>query len=144
MGTRRTSEHVVEKRFDREFGSLEAIFEFVQGFVSRLNLDKGVSFSMDLAVEELFTNMVKYNSGAGDKILIRMSQESRSIIVELIDFNVDPFDPDSVEEVTADMPIDERRPGGLGLHLVKSIVDKISYEYKDRQMKVTVIKRLEN
>ncbi len=132
----------MEKKFDRGFQALDAIFEFVSTFVSRLKLDGGVAYSINLAVEELFTNMVKYNSGAGDRILIRVFKEPKTVVVELVDFNVDPFDPETVREVSTDAPIDERTPGGLGLHLVKSIVDKISYEYQDRQMKVTVVKRL--
>ena len=144
MSTHPAREHVMEQRFDRGFRSLDAIFEFVSAFISRQSLDEAVAYSLNLAVEELFTNMVKYNSGAGERILIRMSREAKLVVVELIDFNVDPFDPDTVAEVTTDQPIDERSPGGLGLHLVKSIVDKVSYEYKDRQMKVTVIKRLES
>ncbi len=43
---------------------------------------------------------------------------------------------------TTDQPIEERKVGGLGLHLVKSIVDKITYEYKDRHMQVTIMKEL--
>jgi len=44
--------------------------------------------------------------------------------------------------VETDQPIEERKAGGLGLHLVKSIVDKITYEYKDRRMQVTIMKEL--
>ncbi|MFQ5512259.1 MAG: ATP-binding protein [Candidatus Krumholzibacteriia bacterium] len=132
----------MEKRFNRGFEALDGIFEFVSAFITELRLEEGVAYSINLAVEELFTNMVKYNSGAEDRILIRMSNDPESVTVELVDFNVDPFDPDTVEEVTTGKPIEERSPGGLGLHLVKSIVDKVSYEYEDRRMKVTVVKRL--
>ena len=134
----------MERSFKREFASLNGIFIFISEFLNAENIDEGVSFSINLAVEELFTNMVKYNTSSGNEISISIKRTGDSLVLELIDFDVDPFDPATIKEVELGQPIEDRQPGGLGLHLVKSVVDKVTYEYADRQMRVTVIKRLEN
>jgi serine/threonine-protein kinase RsbW len=93
-------------------------------------------------VEEIFTNMVKYNRGSAHRIRIAVSRADDSVVVRLTDFDVDPFDPASAPEVDVDLPLEARRPGGLGLHLVKSLADKLTYEYEDRVMRVSVVKRI--
>jgi anti-sigma regulatory factor (Ser/Thr protein kinase) len=62
--------------------------------------------------------------------------------MQLIDTGVDPFDPASLDTVNVDAPLEERVPGGLGIHLVRALVDDLAYAYADREMKVTVTKRL--
>lgn len=133
----------MEQTFKRDFGALDEIFALVARFVGDNQIDEAVTFSINLAVEEIFTNMVKYNTGTQEDISIRIDRGRGSVTLELVDRDVDPFDPESAEGQPTDRPIEERKPGGLGLHLVKSVVDKVAYEYADRQMKVTVVKNLE-
>ena len=132
-----------KQSFKKEMGALQEVFVFLKEFVNREGLNDKVEFSIVLVVEELFTNMVKYNSGGGDRIDIRIDRDSGCILLQMVDFDVDPFDPSSADEVRIDAPIEERKPGGLGLHLVKSLVDKISYEYRNREMTISVVKNLE-
>jgi serine/threonine-protein kinase RsbW len=133
----------MEKRFERQFDSLDPMFGFLTEAMSREGANEGVAFSVKLAVEELFTNMVKYNTGSGGEILLRIATRDDTLVVDIIDFDVDPFDPGSAREASVDDPIRQRQIGGLGLRLVRSVVDKITYEYKDRQMTVTLVKTLE-
>ena len=132
----------MQRSFKREFDSLNDVFPFISEFLDAEKIGEGVAFSINLAVEELFTNMVKYNTGSGNEISISVSKKGDTLVLDLVDFDVDPFDFDTAEEVQLDKPIEDRQPGGLGLHLVKSVMDKVTYEYANRRMKVTVIKRL--
>jgi anti-sigma regulatory factor (Ser/Thr protein kinase) len=93
---------------------------------------------LHLAVEELFTNMVKYNSGRSGEIDIEVRTDEDRVGVVLIDRDTDPFDPSDVGPVDVDRPIEHRRRGGLGLHLVRSMVDTLDYQYRDREMRVSV------
>ena len=101
-----------------------------------------MAFSIPFVVEEIFTNMVKYNSGSANRILIEISRDQDRVVVRLTDFDVDPFDPATAPEVDVDLPLEARRRGGLGLHLVKSLADKLIYEYQDRVMRISVVKRI--
>ncbi len=94
-------------------------------------------------VEEIFTNMVKYNRGSANRIQIGISRDDDRVVVRLTDFDVDPFDPANAPDVDVDLPLEARVPGGLGLHLVKSLADKLTYEYADRVMRVSVVKRIQ-
>jgi len=132
-----------ERAFKRDFAALEDVFVFIGEFIEGRDLDASVAYAINLAVEEIFTNMVKYNKGSGDTIRIAIGGGDDAVTLQLADFDVEPFHPDSAPDPDISAPIDARTPGGLGLHLVKSVVDKLTYEYNDRQMKVTVVKRLE-
>ncbi len=132
------------KKFKRNLSSLDDIFEFIDEFSVKTGLDESVVFTMNLVVEELFTNMVKYTSGNTNKILLELKKEENNLIIHLTDFDVDPFDITETAEVDTRQSLEERRVGGLGIHLVKEMMDKIEYEYKDRQSKIILIKHLEN
>lgn len=132
-----------EQTFDKEISSLDEVFGFLGGFLERENLGKEIEFTLNLALEEIFTNLVKHNKSSRNEVLVGIEWADDHVVVELTDFDVEPFDPESVPEVDVDAPLEERGPGGLGLHLVKSMVDKLSYEYRDRNLKVTLYKSLE-
>lgn len=133
----------MERSFERDFRALGEIFEFTGRFAAAHRLEELLGLSINLIVEELFTNMVKYNTGAGQPIHISMDVDDGRLRIELVDEDVDPWDPTAAPVVRVDQPIEERRAGGLGLHLVRSIADDLKYEYEDRRMKITVIKNLE-
>jgi anti-sigma regulatory factor (Ser/Thr protein kinase) len=65
--------------------------------------------------------------------------------LELVDFDVEPFDPASAPEVAVTAGMDERRPGGLGLHIVRTMVDELAYDYdeENRKMRISVTTSLE-
>lgn len=133
----------MERSFERDFRALGEIFDFAGRFAAAHRIEESLGHSINLVVEELFTNMVKYNTGAGHPIRIRMDLDNGRLRIELIDEDVDPWDPAEAPKVRVDQLIEERRAGGLGLYLVRSIVDELKYEYENRQMKVTAIKNLE-
>jgi serine/threonine-protein kinase RsbW len=133
----------MEQSFARSHQSLDPIFSFVDDFISANKLEEKVAFPIKLAIEELFTNLVRHNEGGKQHITISMDRQNKEIVIQLKDYDVEPFDISKVEKVDINKPLSEREVGGLGIHLVKSIVDKIAYEYKNRTMCVTVIKNLE-
>lgn len=134
------------RTFGRSFDSIPRIFEFTSGFFARCGIDRSLLPAVDLTVEELFTNMVKYGAAAdpGTEVRIDMATIEGGVEVTLTDFGVEPFDVTVVPDANVDLPIAERDPGGLGLHLVRRLVDSWSYEYakEKRESRVTFIKTL--
>jgi len=133
-----------EKSFAKSLGSLDGVFDFLQQFVDKEAIAERHAFAMNLVVEELFTNMVKYSGGTDKQVVIRLDKGDQRVTLELTDFDSEPFDPESVSAVDVEAPIEERRPGGLGLHLVKTLVDDLRYEMDDRTLTVSVTKSLES
>jgi anti-sigma regulatory factor (Ser/Thr protein kinase) len=79
-------------------------------------------------MEELFTNMVKYNPDNSNDILLDVETSAGGVIVRMTDYDVDAFDVTQPRRVNLDAPLDERTPGGLGLHLIQKMVDSLKYE----------------
>lgn len=140
------SEHgsaLSESSFRRSYDSLPRIFDFIEGFFASRRIDPAHLPVICLAVEELFTNMVRHCPGVASEIVIGMGLDDRRLAVTLTDFDVDRFDINDRPDVRVDQPISERVRGGLGIHLVKKMVDRVEYEYADRKSRTTVIKNLE-
>ena len=136
----------VSEEFRREIGAIGEVFSFLETFVDSQEIDEKTAFCINLVVEELFTNMVRHNKGGGDRIAVSVERRDDRLHLELIDSNVEPFDPQTAEIPLVDAGIEERRPGGLGIYLVKKMVDDLDYTYETetRRMRITVTKTLEN
>jgi len=132
-----------ERSFERSYASLDAIFSFLREFFVAEGIDLGLLPLVGMAVEELFTNMVKYAPGKTDPISIRPWRTDRELAVSLTAFDVEEFDITQLPEVDVSRPLEERRPGGLGIHLVRKMMDRVEYEYVDRRSTVTIYRRLE-
>ena len=136
----------VSGEFRREIEAIGEVFAFLETFADGQEIDEKTAFCINLAVEELFTNMVRHNEGGGDRITLSVERRNDRVHLELVDFDVEPFDPETAEVPPVEAGIENRRPGGLGIYLVKKIVDDLNYDYEteSRQMRVTVTKTLEN
>jgi len=127
---------MVERRFPRNLGSLEPMAKFVADYVGSRGFDPEHSFTADLLIEELFTNMLKHGKGGGPEVSVRLGGEREELIMTLRDFDVESFDPTSAP---TRHPADSER--GLGLTLVRRISDSIRYEYRDGSAIITLTKR---
>jgi len=132
----RAAEH---RSFPRRIDAIAGIFEFTSEFFGLQGVDRRLQGTVDLALEELFTNMVKYSPETGAGVRIDLAKVEGGIEVSLTDYGVEPFDVTQAPEVDIDAPVEERQPGGLGLHLVRRLVDHLGYDYakESRQSRIT-------
>ena len=100
-------------------------------------IDAGLRPAVDLCLEELFTNLVRHGRSAAP-IRIDMRPITGGVEVSLCAEGVDDFDPTQAPTVDVSVPIDQRQPGGLGLHLVHQLVDSIEYEYQEHERRSRV------
>ena len=133
---------MVERRFPRTTASLEAIYAFVREFFGTQGIGPEAAFEVDIIIEELFTNMVKHGVGGLPEITVGLDWATPTLTMRLEDFGAPPFDPGQAPDVDVTRPIAERRAGGLGLHLVRRMADRLEYAYEDGRSKITVSKRL--
>jgi anti-sigma regulatory factor (Ser/Thr protein kinase) len=127
----------VQRYFRRSFDSLDSVFGYVEDFLRAKGLDPGLREPVNFIVEELFTNMVKYNPGNTHDIAVSLGCTREALTVRLTDFDVDPFDVTRAPVVDVDKPLSERQIGGLGLHLVRQMADTLRYEFADRRSTIT-------
>lgn len=136
----------VRKEFAREINALGEVFAFLEVFANEHQFDERTAFFINLVIEELFTNMVRHNVGGSEHISIGLDQDDENVYLELIDTKVEPFDVSKVAEVPVEAGVEAREPGGLGVHLVRTLADDVIYEYDadNRCMRISVRKSLEH
>jgi len=130
----------MNRDFARTFDSLTAIYEFAEEILAANDVGEAIRFPVHLAMEELFTNMVKYNPANDDEIGVDVEVDGDTVTVTLTESDVDEFDVTRPRDVDTDAPLEERTAGGLGLYLLQNIVDKLEYDYHDRQSRVIFTK----
>lgn len=115
----------------------------MDGFFVRAGVDDKHRLPLHFAVEELYTNLVKYSRGGKRDILIDLRREGGRLVVSLTDFDVERFDIRTMPDVNVELDLKDRKPGGLGIHLLKRMVDQVGYEYVDGRSTTTLVKELE-
>ena len=130
----------VVRTFERSFEALPALAEFTAETFATLGLGPEIRGRADFVLEELFTNMVKYGRGSAAPIRVGVAGHGDGAMLTLVDRDVDRFDVTAAPDVDTGRSIDEREPGGLGLHLIRKLADRIAYEYADasRESRITV------
>lgn len=130
------------KNYKRNFDQISQLVTDTEKFFADENIDNSLRMKVDLSLEELFVNMVTYNTESEQDIQVEMVPIDGGIEISLTDFDVERFDPTIAREVNVDAPLSDRTPGGLGLYLVLKMADSIHYEYHDRTSKITFTNRL--
>jgi serine phosphatase RsbU (regulator of sigma subunit)/anti-sigma regulatory factor (Ser/Thr protein kinase) len=129
-----------ERAFPRSFDSIAAIAGFTADVFAARRWDPRLLPVVDLAVEELFTNMVKYSSESRSDVRIALAWVDGAVELTLTDSGVEPYDVSRAPEANVTLPLERREPGGLGLHLVRRMTQSVVYEYSEetRQSRTTV------
>ena len=96
-----------------------------------------------IVVDEIFSNIVKQiDIHGGEKITVFVRTEPDTIEITFKD-RLGPFNPLLVSEPDVTAPARKRRVGGLGLFMVRRMMDDVRYEYRDEQNILTVRKKLQ-
>ncbi|MCY3885319.1 MAG: ATP-binding protein [Gammaproteobacteria bacterium] len=128
---------------DNRLDELQRFITTLTEFSRVGNIPEEVSFSIQLAIDELFTNIVSYGYEDDDRheVEIRMSVQNNEICIELID-DAKQFDPlHEAAQPDLDASLEDRRIGGVGIHLVKTMMDEVSYKYEQSKNHLTLVKK---
>jgi len=123
-----------------EIGRIAAIIEI---FCADRKLGEATANAINLALDELLTNTISYGYDDTGKhaIEIDLVQDDDRLTLTLRD-DARPFDPTQAAEPDIEAGIDERPIGGLGIHLVRAMMDKIEYRRADGHNRLTLTKLL--
>jgi anti-sigma regulatory factor (Ser/Thr protein kinase) len=123
-----------------DVSELASLHHAVLEFCQKHQLDDDIAFAMDLCIEELITNVIKYAGGTG-LIELDLHIKEAQLILEIRD-DGHPFDPTKLPEPDLNVPLEERRIGGLGIHLVRNYVNSMEYRREGNQNITTLKKNL--
>ena len=124
--------------------NLDIVNEFIDEKLEAVGCSPRTQMQVDLAVEEIFINIASYAYRPGDgpvTIRVSVTEDPIQVILTFIDNGI-PFDPLAKEDADVTVPAEERKIGGLGIFLVKKTMDSVTYEYKDGQNILTVVKNV--
>jgi len=132
----------MERRFQRDLSSLPELSRFVADFLTHHGLSPSNAYDLDLILEELFTNVLKYGSGK-DEVLVGLTRDDSMITIAVREFDAaKAYDITRAPEPDLTRPIADRKVGGLGIHMVRQLAETIRYEYKDRVSTTTITKKV--
>ncbi len=106
-------------------------------------LPEEVEFQIDLVLDELVSNVIRHGLKDDHEhvIDVSLSCQGDELIIEVVDDGV-PFNPLDSPIPDINKPIEERRIGGLGIHLVRQIMDNLAYERREGKNRLHMKKRL--
>jgi anti-sigma regulatory factor (Ser/Thr protein kinase) len=126
-----------------KLSELDALCKKLEKFGQTMGLSKKCIFEANLALDELFTNIISY--GFDDKnehtVRITISLQNDELVFNIEDDGV-PFNPTEAETPDLECTIEECRIGGLGIHLAKNLMDEVCYQRCNNKNILTLRKNI--
>jgi len=119
---------------------IPVISDFIERLMGFAGFDLRKTMEVQLAAEEACTNVVRYAYPGKDgtiHIVARVAGDRLELIIE--DYGV-PFDPTAYTVALSQASTKDRPLGGLGIHLIRSYVDGMSFEFRDGKNALTLVK----
>ena len=127
-----------------ELDELRKVNAAVEALAAEENWPPDLTFQIGLVIEELGVNIVEYghDDDKAHEIEIVISSEDEAITIEIED-DGQAFNPlsDAPEPDLDAATVEDRTVGGLGIHLVRSMMDEIHYQRQQNKNCLTLVKR---
>jgi len=130
--------------FDANFDNLDEIRELVGDAARQVGFSDKEVYAIQLAADEASSNIIEhaYAGVTGGKIEIDLSISDKELKITMRDHGRS-FDPSSVPEPNVKADLSERKIGGLGMYLMRKLMDEVSYESSSGTGNLlTMIKRM--
>ena len=108
--------------------NLDQVTDFIDNHLSERGVSNKLIFKVNMAIDEIYSNIARYSGATEARVGCNVSENKVSL--RFVD-NGSPYDPTVKEDPDTTLSAEEREIGGLGIYMVKKIMDEISYEYKD-------------
>lgn len=116
-------------RLQNQLKELDSINQYLEELADLWELSLPFIMTLNLVLEEAFTNIVNYGFPDDEKHEIELifEKQNNQLIISLIDDGV-PYDPTLTRTPDLNLPAEEREIGGLGVFLIRKMMDKVSYQ----------------
>lgn len=122
---------------------LGRLSEFIEELGETLSLSTETTMHINLALEEAISNIIMYAYPQEEEheIYLKVNAIEQQLIFLLTDNGLS-FDPTDVPEVDLGLSAEERQIGGLGIFLIRSIMNEVSYQRLDGENRLIMKKNL--
>jgi sigma-B regulation protein RsbU (phosphoserine phosphatase) len=136
-----TEGSVLEMVVINQFPEIERFKKSFNSFSEQHEIPTPVRRKMNLVFDELLNNIISYAYSDEDEhdIEIKIVLSEDHLTVSITDDGI-PFNPFDVEKPDTELSLEERRIGGLGVHLVREVMDKVSYQRRIDKNVTTLVK----
>ena len=135
-----TERHLI---LHNDIQQIPQLAEFIETIADEINLDQGLAMSLNLALEEAVTNVILYAYPKGSDGRVDVEAIiSKDKLKFIISDSGKEFDPTAAPEADVTLGVEDRPIGGLGIYLVRKIMDSVSYERTDGKNVLSMIKKL--
>ena len=126
-----------------EAAQLPALARFLQDFCVTAELPPGAALPFEIALEEIFMNVVMHGSPAGRlaRVEVSLALCDDDLTLAVVD-DGPAFDPLSLPTPDVNAPLNARRVGGLGVYLVRQMMDAVSYAREGPRNRLRMSKRV--
>lgn len=124
--------------------NLAMIRDFVGKIGERAGMSPGDMVKLELAVDEACANVIEHAYGSDDthEVTVKATLDSEQVEI-MIEDTGRGFDPSAVEEINLEQLASRRKSGGLGMRLIRSVMDEVQYQIVPGQKnELRMVKRL--
>ena len=134
-----------ELRIKNQISELEKVAQFVEEIGEELGLSMELQMNLNLVMEEMVTNVIFYAYPQGEVADIELLAKSdgKELTFVLSDQGKE-FDPTAKEDANPDINPADREIGGMGIFIVKNIMNKVTYQRLEGKNLLTMTKGLED
>jgi serine/threonine-protein kinase RsbW len=126
-----------------DLAEIPRLAEFFEAFCAQLGPTSKDVFALHLALEEAVINVINhgYSDGQPHTFTVELAAADRRVTITVTD-DAPAYNPLARAEVDITLPIEDRPIGGLGVHLVKKLMDSARYERRDGRNILTLVRSL--
>ena len=130
-------------RLPADVREIERLNRLVRQFGELHEIPSRTLYAVNLALDEVVTNVVLYGfeSSAGQEVAVRVETVGSDLRSEVVDGGRE-FNPLSAPVPDLTVALEERALGGLGIHLVRSLMDRVEYRRENAKNVLTMRKRI--
>jgi serine/threonine-protein kinase RsbW len=116
------------------------LVDLLEAFGPQSGLSDDATFKLTLALDEIVANVVRhgFDDDREHRIEVKVTVDDRTVTASVEDDGLE-FDPREAPVPDLDLPIEMRKPGGLGMHLVRATMDSVEYRRHDGRNILTVV-----
>ena len=116
------------------------LVDLLEAFGPQSGLTDDATFKLTLALDEIVANVVRhgFDDDREHRIEVKVTVDDRTVTASVEDDGVE-FDPREAPVPDLDLPIEMRKPGGLGMHLVRATMDSVEYRRQDGRNILTIV-----
>lgn len=126
-----------------DLSELDRLCQNLETFGQKFGLSKKLIFEINLALDELFTNIISYGFQDDEEHVVRITLTPENDQLCLcIEDDGKPFNPIEFESPDVSCSVEKCKIGGLGIHIMKKLMDEICYERCDDKNVLNLKKKI--